>query len=106
MGNEEITHGILNGGLALGVDGHGQMHLFARGDNADILELRQSGLPTWGNYNSMGGAVLPDAFTVATNADGRLEIIALGTDNTVYHIWETSPGGGWSEWESLGGKGL
>jgi hypothetical protein len=40
LGNQEITHGILNGGLALGVDGHGQMHLFARGDNADLLELR------------------------------------------------------------------
>lgn len=106
LGNQEITHGILNGGLALGVDGHGQMHLFARGDNADLLELRQSGLPDWGNYSSLGGAVLLDSFTVAANGDGRLEIVALGTDSSVFHIWETSPGGGWSQWASLGGKAL
>ncbi len=106
LGNQEITHGILNAGLVLGVDGHGQMHLFARGGNGDVLELRQSGFPTWGDYTSLGGAVLPDTFTVATNSDGGLEIVALGTDNSVWHIWETSPGGGWSSWASLGGKAL
>lgn len=35
-------------------------------------------------------------FATATNADGRLELFARGADNTLRHIWQTSPGGAWS----------
>lgn len=41
--------------------------------------------------------------TVATNADGRLELFATGSDGTPYHAWQTSPGGSWTGWNSLGG---
>jgi acylphosphatase len=37
------------------------------------------------------------------NADGRLEIFAVGTDNALSHIWQTAPNNGWSGWASLGG---
>ncbi len=37
---------------------------------------------------------------VARNADGRLELFAGG--GMLYHIWQTSPGGSWSNWDSLG----
>ena len=40
---------------------------------------------------------------VQQNADGRLEAFAVGTDNGLWHIWETAPDGGWSGWASLGG---
>ena len=40
---------------------------------------------------------------VQQNADGRLEAFAVGTDNGLWHIWETTPNGGWSGWASLGG---
>jgi hypothetical protein len=106
LGNESITHGILNGGLALAVDGKGQMHLFARGVNADMLELRESFDPTWGSWSSMGGGILPDTFSVAVNGDGRLEVFALGVDNAIWHNWETSAGGSWSGWNSTGGVGV
>ena len=39
------------------------------------------------------------------NADGRLEVFARGTDNALWHIWQTAaarrPGPGWA---SLGGE--
>jgi hypothetical protein len=41
--------------------------------------------------------------SVQQNADGRLEAFAVGTDNGLWHIWETTPNGGWSGWASLGG---
>ncbi len=41
--------------------------------------------------------------TVATNADGRLEMFATGFDGVVYHSWQTSPNGIWSPWKALPG---
>jgi acylphosphatase len=38
-----------------------------------------------------------------TNTDGRQEVFAIGWDYAVWHIWQTSAGGAWSPWESLGG---
>jgi len=40
---------------------------------------------------------------VAKNADGRLEVFAIGSDNQVYHIWQITPGGGWSGWAGIPG---
>ncbi len=40
---------------------------------------------------------------VARNADGRLEVFAVGTDRALIHIWQEKPGHApWSGWESLG----
>ena len=38
---------------------------------------------------------------VAYNADGRLELFAKGSDSSLYHIWQTSPGSNWSNWDAL-----
>ena len=40
---------------------------------------------------------------MANDADGRLEVFARGTDNALWHIWQTAPNNGWSGWASLGG---
>jgi hypothetical protein len=39
------------------------------------------------------------------NADGRLEVFAIGDDGVLYHIWQTVPNAtliGWSAWAALG----
>ena len=41
---------------------------------------------------------------VATNTDGRLEVFAVGSDDALWHIWQTAPNNGWSNWRSLGGQ--
>jgi len=53
----------------------------------------------------IGWAVaLSTAVTGALNSDGRLEMFGVGTDNALWHIWQTVPHGGpWSGWDSLGG---
>src|SRR5215210_7196619 len=35
------------------------------------------------------------------NRDGRLEVFGTASDDSVWHIWQTSPNGGWGLWESL-----
>jgi hypothetical protein len=45
------------------------------------------------------------SLAVCQNTDGRLEVFLVGTANDLWHIWQTSPGGGWSSWEQLGGPG-
>jgi hypothetical protein len=41
---------------------------------------------------------------VASNADGRLEVFVRGTDNNLYHKWQTAPNGAWTpNWSGLGG---
>jgi hypothetical protein len=34
---------------------------------------------------------------------GRLEVIARGSDQALWHMWQVAPNNGWSGWESLGG---
>jgi acylphosphatase len=52
---------------------------------------------------AMQGIGLRDLIDVGANADGRLEAFATGTDNALWHIWQTAPNNGWSAWASLGG---
>jgi hypothetical protein len=40
------------------------------------------------------------------NADGRIEVFAIGYDTTLNHISQTAPGGPWSSWAGLGGAVL
>jgi len=55
-------------------------------------------------YGTSAAIVLGGAATVGANADGHLEVFGNGTDHALYHNWQTSPGGGWSGWSSLGGR--
>ena len=45
--------------------------------------------------------VIPNNPAVSQNADGRLEVFAIGTDGALWHIWQATPGGAWSNWASL-----
>jgi hypothetical protein len=38
---------------------------------------------------------------VAKNLDGRLEVLAVGTDEGAYHAWQLTSGGNWSAWTRL-----
>ncbi len=49
---------------------------------------------------SLFGGYLSGGPSIARNADGRLELFACGQDNTLWHAWETTPGGDWSAWVS------
>jgi hypothetical protein len=57
-------------------------------------------------YISLGGT-LTTGPAVGVNKNGTLEVFARGTDNALYHIWQTSAGGSaWSGWVGLDGTTL
>ncbi len=50
------------------------------------------------------GGNLTSAPAAIRNCSGVMEVFARGSDNAVYTIWQTSPGGNWtSAWTSIGG---
>jgi hypothetical protein len=53
------------------------------------------GTPPGTNFNN-------DAPVLRANTQGRLELFAVGTDGALWHIWQTTPSGGWSDWTSHG----
>jgi probable HAF family extracellular repeat protein len=61
-----------------------------------------AGPPQWSGF----GGVLISNVVAAENSDGRLEVFGLGTHHGLWHIAQTSPGGTWGEWSSLGGESL
>ncbi len=52
----------------------------------------------WSHWFSIGGKFMRVAPAVAANADGRLELFAVGTGGALYHSWQITPGGNWSDW--------
>jgi len=67
-----------------------------------------SGSPTPSSSGG-GGASGPSSFAsiagAATNADGRVELFAVGSDGFMYHQWQTVPGSApWSGWTQLSGN--
>jgi hypothetical protein len=40
---------------------------------------------------------------VGVNANGRLEVFAVGADDALWHIWQFAANGDWSGWDRLGG---
>ena len=60
------------------------------------IKLPQAG------WQTLGGIITTEP-AAGINKDGRLEAFARGTDNALWHIWQTSPGGAFSGWASLGG---
>lgn len=100
----------LKGNPAVGLLGGTGLAVFARGtDDAVWYKIRAvsvnaaTGAVTdeFLNRISLGGVVTSDP-VVASNAGGRLEVFARGTDNALWHNWQLDNGefGGWA---SLGG---
>jgi hypothetical protein len=97
---------------SLGQNQDGRLEVFAIGNNvlgnSDVTHDWQDspGTTNWAGFSSLGnpppGTVSPQ---VVSNQDGRLEVFGIGTDNSLYHIWQTAPNNGWSGWGSLGVPG-
>jgi hypothetical protein len=62
----------------------------------------------WGGWDSLGSppGVHAAQPRVARNADGRLEVFARGTDNALWHLWQTSANGSWTTGSAFAGATL
>jgi hypothetical protein len=63
------------------------------------------GIPTWGNWRSLGGRVLAGSgpAVVGTLPHDTLYVLAVGTDRAVW-VRQTTDGTHWTKWRSLGGR--
>jgi hypothetical protein len=59
----------------------------------------------WAPLGGPAGGVLGCAPAAASNADGRLEVAAIGSDLAVWHAWERQAGQDWTGWYPLGKPG-
>lgn len=88
--------------------------------NLEVFGINSSGL-LWGgrqieeprlymsnidgfNYLNSDRSLKVKRVTPFRNADGRLEVFALGNDLALHNIWQKWPGGQWSDWNDLGGQ--
>jgi hypothetical protein len=100
--------------LAVAAAADGRLELFAiGGSQADptkdnvLYHIWQTapnnGWSDWYSHGTPGVSLAPGPRpAVAAAADGRLELFAVGADGALYHMWQTAPNGGWSDWYSHG----
>lgn len=103
----------LKPGVQVVRDVSGAINVFALDATSGNIDYIAQTVPGqgWGSWNpsSLGalpsGVTIQPGFVVAQNANGRFEIVALGSDGNVYHDWWN--GSAWTGWSghSLGGSG-
>lgn len=104
----------------VGHNADGRLEVFVAGVNVtngqDALWHMWQTAPSsteWSDWSSLGtpavnlanSPALGSSPTVAANADGRLEVFVAGGDGALWHVWQTAPNNGWSDWSSFGTPG-
>ena len=113
-GWEQLGGQLAGGEPAAAQNADGRLELFAEVSGPQGPELGHiwqtapnAGWSAWDSLGAPASAQFLGATAVARNADGRLEAFArvgLMSTGTLWHIWQTTPGGTWSAWEDLGGS--
>jgi GMC oxidoreductase/FAD dependent oxidoreductase len=85
----------------------GRIEVVAAGAGGRLGHIRQlspGDLKAWSEWEHLGiGPEIQRDPAVFPNADGRLEVFAIGPDGCLGHSWQEEPGGStWSEWGSFG----
>ena len=52
----------------------------------------------------LGKFAFPGNPRAGWTADARIEVFVRGFDNTLWHVWQTSPNGLWSDGAGIGGS--
>jgi hypothetical protein len=94
--------------LAGAPNADGTIGLFLRTSTGEIFythELAATQTSDWSTPQTLDGWKLTK-MKVATNADGRLEVFAMGGDGYLYHRWQAAPSSAsFSGWSNLGNAG-
>jgi hypothetical protein len=99
--------GLTLGELAVARNQDGRLEVFAITSGALWHRWQMTPGGSWDAWSSLStppGVTSLGSPAVGHNADGRLEVMVTGSNDAIWHIWQTSAGGAWSGWESLGGE--
>ncbi|KAK0703712.1 hypothetical protein B0T26DRAFT_732354 [Lasiosphaeria miniovina] len=84
----------------------GRLELFAHGSDGALWHVWQQavngGWSGWYSHGSPSGVVLGGSPIVGRNVDGRLQVFVRGNEGNLWSVPQSSPGGGWGGWISLG----
>src|SRR6266700_7193541 len=84
----------------------GRLEAFTVGTDGALWHIYQvAPNGTWSSWTPLGKPPNLNAINapfVAQNADGRLEAFTVGADGALWHVWQTTPNGVWSNWFSSG----
>lgn len=100
--------------ITVGAKADGRLEVFALDLGGRVYHRSQVGPNLWFGAWQTDLEYFPfDTFdpqkpiTVASNADGRLELFAIGRTGQAYHRWQVTVNGPWnSQWETIGGSGI
>jgi hypothetical protein len=86
----------------------GRLEVFAIGSDGALWHIWQKNPAAgpWFAWTSLGtppGGGITGNPSAVENSDGRLEAFVCGPGAALWHIWQITPGGHWSEWNLLGG---
>jgi hypothetical protein len=56
---------------------------------------------TWQPWQTIVGSVTQVA--ADTNSDGRVELFGVNSGGQIFHMWQKTPGGAWSDWAQIAG---
>jgi hypothetical protein len=108
--NEGFPEGVVSAGplrFQVGRNQDGRLQIFLL-DQEHLWSIWQTAPNNgWSQWNTIVDRPSRDVFlgenlAVVQNIDGRLEIFAVETLSTMWHVWQTTPNGGWSAWHNLG----
>jgi predicted acylesterase/phospholipase RssA len=104
----EHRGGIITSNLAVTRNLDSRLEVIVRGNSNDLWTKWQTGDSVWNEgYGPLGqpqGVYFVADPVAAINADGRIEVFAVGNDLALWHKYQTAPSNGWSDWMSLGGN--
>jgi hypothetical protein len=99
-------------GLGCGRNGDGRLEIFATRQVSTgsyrmyhSWQLQPNGTTGWSRWETLGGD-WEEFFSpsIATNADGRLQVFIVGKNDRLYSKWQLPTGGWSSQWLDLGGN--
>jgi hypothetical protein len=106
-----LSTGGFQGYPALGRDKDGRLEMVIRTSQRTVAHTAEAssgsglaGPDGWTGWDNWGGDFDVATPVLAANADGHLDLFAIGTNSHVYGRWQTSPNGGWSNWFDHGGS--
>ena len=102
--------GQITSTAALGLNLDGRLELFARSYDGFARHVWQIAPNNgWATWASEGGSLAGDGNTettlsMARNEDGRLQVFARFSDNSIRSVLQQAPNSTWGPWVSLGGN--
>jgi peptide methionine sulfoxide reductase MsrB len=98
----------ITGNPAVAQNADGRLEIFAIALDGNLGHIWQNAASTttnWSAWQDLGPAITSNP-AVARNTDGSLEVFAVAPVSSgppaLGHIWQATPGGGWSAWTNFG----